>query len=46
MTFGSKKVRGTFLAYYLEIQKQEKPPVDVFSPILETGKRGRFGGPF
>jgi len=24
MTFGSKKVRGTFLAYYLEIQQQNK----------------------
>lgn len=31
MTFGSKKVRGTFLASCPEIKKQEKPPVEVFS---------------
>jgi len=38
MTFGSKKVRGTFLAYYLEIKKKEKPPVEVLTPSMKTSK--------
>ncbi len=40
------KVRGTFLDSCPEIKKQEKPPVEVFTPSMETGKRGRASGGF
>jgi len=42
MTFGSKKVRGTFLASCPEIKKQEKPPVEVFS-LSPWNKKVREG---
>lgn len=42
MTFGSKKVRGTFLASCPEIKKQEKPPLEVFS-LSSLNKKVREG---
>jgi len=42
----ARKVLWTFLDSCPEIKKKEKPPVEVLTPSMETGKRRRSERPF